>query len=139
MKQGVVIKTTGSWFTVEAENGELFECKVKGNFRIKDIKSTNPVAVGDKVNFSVQDDIHNNAEVKTGWITSIEDRKNYIVRRSPNLSKQSHIIAANIDQAVLVATVAWPVTTTTFIDRYLASAEAYRIPVLLVFNKIDLY
>jgi ribosome biogenesis GTPase len=139
VKQGVVIKTTGSWFTVEAENGELFECKVKGNFRIKDIKSTNPVAVGDKVNFSVQNDIHNNAEVKTGWITSIEDRKNYIIRRSPNLSKQSHIIAANIDQAVLVATVAWPVTTTTFIDRYLASAEAYRIPVLLVFNKIDLY
>lgn len=139
MKQGVVIKTTGSWFTVEDENGELFECKVKGNFRIKDIKSTNPVAVGDKVNFSVQNDIHNNAEVKTGWITSIEDPKNYIVRRSPNLSKQSHIIAANIDQAVLVATVAWPVTTTTFIDRYLASAEAYRIPVLLVFNKTDLY
>ena len=139
MKQGVVIKTTGSWFTVEDENGELFECKVKGNFRIKDIKSTNPVAVGDKVNFSVQNDIHNNAEVKTGWITTIEDRKNYIVRRSPNLSKQSHIIAANIDQAVLVATVAWPVTTTTFIDRYLASAEAYRIPVLLVFNKTDLY
>ncbi len=139
MKQGLVIKTTGSWYAVEDENGEYFECKVKGNFRIKDIKSTNPVAVGDRVNFTVQNDLKSKTTNKTGWITSIQDRKNYIVRRSPNLSKQSHIIAANIDQAVLVTTVAWPVTTTTFIDRYLASAEAYRIPVLIVFNKTDLY
>jgi ribosome biogenesis GTPase / thiamine phosphate phosphatase len=138
VKQGLVIKTTGSWFTIEDINGELYECKVKGNFRLKDIKSTNPVAVGDRVNFTIQSD-QKNAAVKTGWITSIEDRKNYIVRRSPNLSKQSHIIAANIDQAVLVSTVTEPVTTTTFIDRYLASAEAYRIPVLLVFNKTDIY
>ena len=135
----MVIKTTGSWYAVEDENGEYYECKVKGNFRIKDIKSTNPVAVGDRVNFTVQNDSKAKPAFKTGWITSIEDRKNYIVRRSPNLSKQSHIIAANIDQAVLVATVAWPVTTSTFIDRYLASAEAYRIPVLIVFNKTDLY
>ena len=139
MKKGLVIKTTGSWYTVEDENGEYFDCKVKGNFRIKGIKSTNPVAVGDRVNFTVQKDLKSHSDLEAGWITGIKDRKNYIVRRSPNLSKQSHIIAANIDQAVLVATIAWPVTTTTFIDRYLASAEAYRIPVLLVFNKTDLY
>ncbi|SHF80040.1 ribosome biogenesis GTPase [Mariniphaga anaerophila] len=139
MKRGLVIKTTGSWFTVEDENGDIFECKVKGNFRIKGIKSTNPVAVGDRVIFTVQTDLKSASDLNTGWITSIEDRKNYIVRRSPNLSKQSHIIAANIDLAVLVVTVTSPVTTTTFIDRYLASAEAYRIPVLIVFNKTDLY
>lgn len=124
---------------MEDENGENFDCKVKGNFRIKGIKSTNPVAVGDRVIFTVQEDLKSHSDLTAGWITGIEDRKNYIVRRSPNLSKQSHIIAANIDQAVLVATISWPVTTTTFIDRYLASAEAYRIPVLLVFNKTDLY
>ena len=134
MKQGLVIKSTGSWFTVESENGELFECKIKGKFRIKDIKSTNPVAVGDRVQFSVQS---TSKDKNIGLITSISERKNYIIRRSQNLSKQSHIIAANIDQAVLVVTLVYPVTTTTFLDRYLASAEAYRIPVLIVFNKID--
>lgn len=139
MKEGLVVKSTGSWFGVEDENGEVIDCKVKGNFRIKGIKSTNPVAVGDKVKFAIQEDPDNLYDKKRGWITSIEDRKNYIVRRSPNLSKQSHIIAANIDQAVLIVTIAWPVTTTTFIDRFLASAEAYRIPVLIVFNKIDRY
>lgn len=139
LKKGLVIKTTGTWYTVEEENGENFDCKVKGNFRIKGIKSTNPVAVGDRVIFTFQKDLKSPTDMPAGWITGIEDRKNYIVRRSPNLSKQSHIIAANIDQAILVATISWPVTTTTFIDRYLASAEAYRIPVLLVFNKTDLY
>lgn len=139
MKQGLVIKTTGSWYTVEDADGNKVECKVKGNFRIKDIKSTNPVAVGDRVNFLVNRDQKNRPGIDTGWITSIEERKNYIVRRSINLSKQSHIIAANIDQAVLVVTIVWPVTSTAFIDRYLASAEAYRIPVLMVFNKTDLY
>ena len=134
MKQGLVIKSTGSWFTVESEDGNLFECKIKGNFRIKDIKSTNPVAVGDRVQFSVQS---TSEDKNIGLITSISERKNYIIRRSQNLSKQSHIIAANIDQAVLVVTMYFPVTTTTFIDRYLASAEAYRIPVLIVFNKTD--
>lgn len=134
MKQGLVIKSTGSWFTVESDNGELFECKIKGKFRIKDIKSTNPVAVGDRVQFSVQS---TSEDKNVGLITSISERKNYIIRRSQNLSKQSHIIAANIDQAVLVVTLYFPVTTTTFIDRYLASAEAYRIPVLIVFNKTD--
>jgi ribosome biogenesis GTPase len=134
LKKGLVIKSTGSWFTVESENGELFECKIKGKFRIKDIKSTNPVAVGDHVEFSIQS---SSKEKNVGLINSISERKNYIIRRSQNLSKQSHIIAANIDQAVLVVTLVYPVTTTTFIDRYLASAEAYRIPVLIVFNKTD--
>jgi ribosome biogenesis GTPase / thiamine phosphate phosphatase len=138
VKQGLVVKTTGSWYTVEDENGEFIDCKVKGNFRMKDIKSTNPVAIGDRVSFQLHVE-QDSKGGKTGWITSIEDRKNYIVRRSPNLSKQAHIIAANIDLAVLVVTLTAPVTSTTFIDRYLASAEAYRVPVLIVFNKIDLY
>ena len=139
MNKGLVIKSTGSWYTVESENGETFECKIKGKFRIKGIKSTNPVAVGDRVEFSLQAVSADESEQKIGMITAIDKRKNYIIRRSINLSKQSHIIAANIDQAVLVATLDYPVTTSTFIDRYLASAEAYRIPVLIVFNKTDRY
>lgn len=139
MNEGLVIKSTGSWHTVEDRNGLLYECKIKGNFRIKGIKSTNPVAVGDKVKFEVKDSSEKTGSLPIGLITSIYERKNYIIRRSPNLSKQSHIIAANIDQAVLVATLNYPITTTTFIDRYLASAEAYRIPVLMVFNKTDRY
>lgn len=138
MKTGLVTKSTGSWYTVEDESGELYDCKIKGTFRIKGIRSTNPVAVGDRVEFSVQNYSDGQTQ-KIGLISSISKRKNYIIRRSPNLSKQSHIIAANIDQAVLVATLNYPVTTTTFIDRYLASAEAYRVPVLLVFNKADRY
>lgn len=139
MKKGIVIKSTGSWYTVETENGEKFDCKIKGKFRIQGIKSTNPVAVGDNVEFVIHSDNDKEKNQKIGLITSILDRKNYIVRRSQNLSKQSHIIAANIDQAVLIVTLNYPVTTTTFIDRYLASAEAYRIPVLIVFNKTDRY
>lgn len=138
LKTGLVIKSTGSWYTVEDESGELYECKIKGSFRIKGIKSTNPVAVGDRVEFSVQNYADGQTQ-KIGLISSISERKNYIIRRSPNLSKQSHIIAANIDQAVLVVTLNYPITTTTFIDRYLASAEAYRIPVLIAFNKADRY
>jgi len=137
LEKGLVIKSTGSWYTVESETGELFECKIKGKFRIKDIKSTNPVAVGDHVEFNIQSTSNSENEKNVGLITAISDRKNYIIRRSQNLSKQSHIMAANIDQAVLVVTLIYPVTTTTFIDRYLASAEAYRIPVLIVFNKTD--
>lgn len=139
MEKGIVIKSTGSWYTVETENGEKFECKIKGKFRIKGIKSTNPVAVGDHVEFNLQSVSKSETEQNFGLITAIKERKNYIIRRSQNLSKQSHIIAANIDQAVLVVTLNFPVTTTTFIDRYLASAEAYRIPVLIVFNKTDRY
>lgn len=139
MKQGLVIKSTGSWYTVEDEQGNTFECKIKGNFRIKGIKNTNPVTVGDRVTFTLQSVSADEKEAKIGLISAISERKNYIIRRSINLSKQAHIIAANIDQAVLVATIDYPVTTTTFIDRYLASAEAYRIPVMLVFNKTDRY
>ncbi len=125
--KGLVIKNTGSWYTVLTDDGQLLDCKVKGNFRIKGIRSTNPVAVGDRV--SVGDGC---------WITEIEDRRNYIIRKSINLSKQSHILAANVDQALLVITVSRPETSTTFIDRFLASAEAYRVPVILIFNKTDL-
>ena len=128
--KGLVIKNTGSWYTVKTEEGSFIECKIKGNFRLKGIRSTNPVAVGDRV------DIITNAE-GTALISNIEERRNYIIRKSPNLSKQSHIIAANIDQAFLIVTINYPQTSTTFIDRFLASAEAYRIPVILVFNKRD--
>ena len=124
---GLVIKNTGSWYTVLTDDGQLLDCKVKGNFRIKGIRSTNPVAVGDGV--TVGDG---------NWITEIDDRKNDILRKSINLSKQSHILAANVDQALLVITVSKPETSTTFIDRFLASAEAYRVPVILIFNKVDL-
>ena len=124
---GLIVKNTGSWYTVLTDDGQLIDCKVKGNFRIKGIRSTNPVAVGDRVTV--------NAE---GWIVDIDDRRNYIIRKSINLSKQSHIIAANVDQTLLVVTVNYPQTSTTFIDRFLASAEAYRVPVILVFNKSDL-
>ena len=125
--QGLVIKNTGSWYTVLTDDGQLLDCKIKGNFRIKGIRSTNPVAVGDRV--AVGDGC---------WITAIEERRNYIIRKSINLSKQSHILAANVDQAMLVVTVTKPETSTTFIDRFLASAEAYRVPVILIFNKTDL-
>ena len=127
---GLVIKNTGSWYTVKTDSNQLVECKIKGNFRRKGIRSTNPVAVGDRVSITPNQE-------GTAFITSIEDRKNYIIRKSPNLSKQSHIIAANVDQAFLVVTINRPVTSTTFIDRFLASAEAYRVPVVLLFNKTD--
>ena len=124
--KGLVVKNTGSWYTVRTDDGQLLDCKVKGNFRLKGIRSTNPVAVGDRV--EVNDE---------GWIVSVDDRRNYIIRKSINLSKQSHILAANVDQALLIVTVSRPETSTTFIDRFLASAEAYRVPVVLVFNKTD--
>ena len=123
--RGLVIKNTGSWYTVLTDDDQLVDCKIKGTFRLKGIRSTNPVAVGDRVSIS------------ENLISEIEDRRNYIVRRSQNLSKQSHIIAANVDQAFLVVTVNYPQTSTTFIDRFLASAEAYRVPVVLIFNKTD--
>ena len=132
MDKGLVIKNTGSWYVVKTDDGRTVECKIKGNFRLKEIRSTNPIAVGDRVSISV------NAE-GTAFITSIEDRKNYIIRRASNLSKQSHIIAANLDQCMLVVTINYPETSTIFIDRFLATAEAYRIPVCLVCNKVDLY
>ena len=129
---GLVIKNTGSWYLVRTDDGQDVECKIKGNFRLKGIRSTNPVAVGDRVS------IVRNQE-GTAFITEIEDRKNYIIRRASNLSKQSHILAANLDQCLLIVTVNYPETSTTFIDRFLASAEAYRVPVKLIFNKVDRY
>lgn len=129
---GLVIKNTGSWYTVLTDDGQTIDCKIKGNFRLRGIRSTNPVAVGDRVEIKVS------PEQAVAFITEIKDRRNWIIRKSQNLSKQSHILAANVDQAFLVVTVNYPQTSTTFIDRFLASAEAYRIPVVLVFNKIDL-
>lgn len=113
-------------------DGSLIECRVKGNFRLKGIRSTNPVAVGDHVRYDVRDD-------GTAYIVEILERKNYIVRKASNLSKQSHILAANLDLCFLIVTISHPATATTFIDRFLAAAEAYRVPVVLVFNKIDIY
>lgn len=130
--KGLVVRNTGSWYQVKTDEGALVDCKIKGNFRLRGIRSTNPVAVGDRVMIVL------NAE-GTGFITEIEERKNYIIRKASNLSKQSHILAANLDQAMLVVTVNYPETSTTFIDRFLASAEAYRVPVTIVFNKIDCY
>lgn len=155
-REGVVIKNTGSWYVVrtsdddqlleqqepmssvdgssseERRQSQLFSCKVKGNFRLRGIRSTNPVAVGDHVEFIASED-------GTGLISEVKDRRNYIIRKASNLSKQSHILAANVDQVLLLVTISHPETSTTFIDRFLASAEAYRIPVILLFNKTDLY
>ena len=135
--QGLVIKSTGSSYIVQIEDGTNVECHIKGNFRIRSIRSTNPVAVGDYVEIESQKSKVEGSD--TGfWITEIKDRRNYIIRRSTNLSKESHILAANIDQALLVVTLSHPFTNTTFIDRFLATCEAYRVPALLIFNKIDL-
>ncbi len=131
MMHGVVVKNTGSWYVVLTDEGKSIDCKIKGNFRLKGIRSTNPVAVGDLVDIVP-------TQEGTAFITNIRERKNYVIRKAANLSKQSHILAANVDQACLVVTVNHPQTSTTFIDRFLASAEAYSIPVLLVFNKTDL-
>jgi ribosome biogenesis GTPase len=131
--EGVVIKSTGSWYTVRTVDGDIFECRIKGKFRISGIKSTNPVTVGDVVDFELEDNSEN------GIIHKIHDRKNYIIRKSVKLSKQTHIIAANIDQVLLLVTLENPTTYTSFIDRFLATAEAYSIPAIIVFSKIDLY
>ena len=159
---GTVIKNTGSWYVVRTDDDQLFSCKVKGNFRLRGIRSTNPVAVGDRVEFkaannaasselgvqSSEDSTSNgsgNSALSTlnselvGLITDICDRRNYIIRKASNLSKQSHILAANVDQVLLLVTIAHPETSTTFVDRFLATAEAYRVPVILVFNKTDIY
>ncbi|WP_321478542.1 ribosome small subunit-dependent GTPase A [uncultured Bacteroides sp.] len=129
---GLVIKNTGSWYLVKTDNGQCVECKIKGNFRLKGIRSTNPVAVGDRVQIILNQE-------GTAFISEIEDRKNYIIRRASNLSKQSHILAANLDQCVLIVTINYPETSTIFIDRFLASAEAYNIPTKIIFNKVDAY
>lgn len=130
---GIVYKSTGSWYTVKSETGDFMECRMKGKFRMKGIKSTNPIAVGDVVDY----ELDNSSDTVTGTIHNIHDRKNYIVRKSVNLSKQIHIIASNIDQVFLLITIDNPPTTTSFIDRFLVTAEAYGIETVLVFNKID--
>lgn len=135
---GLVIRNTGYSYTVKSDTGEVFDCKVKGNFRIRGIRTTNPVAIGDKVTFVPQEVDGELEQAKQGLITELDERKNYIIRKSTNLSKQSHIIAANIDACFLIVTIKQPETPLQFIDRFLASAEAYRIPVILVFNKIDI-
>lgn len=133
--KGIVYKSTGSWYTVKTDAGEFYQCRIKGKFRIDGIKSTNPVAVGDRVQFELE----TTGDETIGVIKAIEERDNYIIRKSVNLSKQTHIIAANIDLAFLVVTVANPVTFTTFIDRFLVTAEAYDVTAVLLFNKIDTY
>lgn len=133
--KGTVYKSTGSWYSVKAENGDFIECRIKGKFRIQGIKSTNPIAVGDVVKFEIEQ----LGDDEVGTISAIEDRKNYIIRKSVNLSKQTHIIAVNLDQVFLLVTLNNPTTYTLFIDRFLATAEAYDIPVVLLFNKIDAY
>lgn len=131
--QGLVIKSTGSWYQVFAKDGQTYNCRIKGKFRIKGIQTTNPIAVGDKVEFELEP----NAE--TGVINTLHERKNYIIRKSINLSKQAQIIAANLDQAFLIVTLASPRTSLGFIDRFLVTSEAYDIPTSLVFNKLDLF
>jgi ribosome biogenesis GTPase len=133
--KGIVYKSTGSWFTVKAINGDFYNCRIKGKFRIKGIKSTNPVAVGDIVDFEIE----KKGDETIGIIYGIEDRKNYIIRKSVKLSKQTHIIASNLDQVFLLVTLKNPKTYTIFIDRFLATAEAYDIPAVILFNKIDAY
>jgi len=132
---GLVYKSTGSWYTVKTLNGKTYECRIKGKLRLKGIKSTNPIAVGDYVSFDLE--TKNNAT--TGVISHIQERKNYIIRKSVNLSKQTHIIASNIDQALLLITINNPNTYTSFIDRFLVTAEAYSIKAILLFNKLDTY
>ena len=132
---GIVYKSTGSWYLVKANNGSFYECRMKGKFRIQGIKSTNPIAVGDVVDFEIE----TKNDTETGVIKTIHDRTNYIIRKSVNLSKQTHIIAANLDQVFLLITINNPPTFTTFIDRFLVTAEAYSVPTVLVFNKIDSY
>jgi len=130
---GIVYKSTGSWYTVKSEQGDFIECRMKGKFRIKGIKSTNPIAVGDWVDYELEE----TSDAVTGTIHTIHERKNYIVRKSVNLSHQMHIIASNIDRVFLLITINNPPTTTNFIDRFLVTAEAYGIETVLVFNKID--
>lgn len=127
---GLVVKNTGSWYVVKLEDGTIANCKIKGNFRLKGIRTTNPVAVGDEVSVEVKDG--------ASYIVSIAPRRNYIIRRASNLSKESQILAANIDQALLIVTLKEPITNTTFIDRFLATAEAYNVPAVIVINKVDL-
>lgn len=131
--KGVVVKSTGSWYAVRLPNGQLIQCRIKGKFRLDNIKHTNPIAVGDYVNIELEEGR------EEGIIDKIEERKNYIIRKASNLSKQTHILASNLDQVLILASLVQPSTSLGFIDRFLATAEAYHIPAVIVFNKSDLY
>ncbi len=131
---GLVLRSTGKWYQVKGEDGKEYTCQIKGKLRMKGVRSTNPVAVGDHVQFEVKED-----DEDSGVIISIDKRKNYIIRKSVNLSKESHIVASNLDQAFLLVTLKTPTTSTGFIDRFLVTAEAYEIPVIIVFHKSDIY
>ncbi len=133
VKSGRVIRSTGKWYVVQDDDGNIYHCSLKGKFRIQGIRTTNPLAVGDRVKFAIRPDD------ETGVIHKIEERNNYVIRKSTKLSKAAHIIASNLDQAVLITTLAQPRTSTGFIDRFLVTTEAYHIPSVIVFNKIDLY
>jgi len=138
LSKGLVIRSTGSWYSVKSDTGEILDCRIKGKFRMKGVRTTNPVAVGDRVEFELQHD-ETSKEGVTGIISALDPRRNYIIRKASNLSKESQIIAANVDEAYIVVTVNYPVTLPGFIDRYLISAMAYGIPAALIFNKLDLY
>lgn len=131
--EGVVVKSTGSWYSVRVSRGEYIQCRIKGKFRMDGIKHTNPISVGDVVDFEMEEGR------EEGVIHRIHDRKNYIIRKASNLSKQTHILASNLDQAVIVASLVQPATSLGFIDRFLATAEAYHVPAIIVFNKSDVY
>lgn len=130
--KGLVVRNTGSWYHVKVDDQTVVPCKIKGNFRLKGIRTTNPIAVGDRVNIEMN-------QSGTAFITHIEPRKNYIIRKASNLSKQAHILASNLDQVILLVTINYPETSTTFIDRFLATAEAYNVPSVILFNKVDRY
>ena len=131
--EGVVVKSTGSWYSVRLESGKYIQCRIKGKFRLEGIKHTNPIAVGDVVDIEMEEGR------EEALITRIHERKNYIIRKASNLSKQTHILASNLDQAIVVASLVQPATSLGFIDRFLATAEAYHVPAIIVFNKADLY
>jgi ribosome biogenesis GTPase len=131
--EGIVVKSTGSWYSVRLHSGAYIQCRIKGKFRLEGIKHTNPIAVGDRV------DIEMETGREEGVIVKIHERKNYIIRKASNLSKQTHILASNLDQAIVVASLVQPATSLGFIDRFLATAEAYHVPAIIVFNKADLY
>ncbi|MFI3262764.1 MAG: ribosome small subunit-dependent GTPase A [Rikenellaceae bacterium] len=137
MNKGIVTKNTGSWYCVESEDGKVYNCRIRGKLRLKGIRTTNPISVGDNVVFDIETD--NNDNSVNGVITKIEPRKNYIIRKSTNLSKESHILASNLDNVFLVVTLDFPFTSNEFIDRFLVTCEVYKVPVTIVLNKIDLF
>lgn len=138
MSKGIVIKSTGSWYSVESEEAKVYNCRIKGKLRLKGVRTTNPISVGDIVSFDIEQ-TNSNTEILQGIITEICPRRNYIIRKSTNLSKESHIIASNVDNVFLIATLDFPPTPNEFIDRFLVTCEVYKVPVIIVLNKMDLF